>query len=925
MDMQGDEIIAGSPSVSSASVFAPGYGNPSNVASYLRKRLYLADAAASPPADPGKIAFLYKYKLYGPVSNQTEVIQRQFEHLSAYYGDAQRRQIQDALVELRKGLARNPESDILGHLLLDIYYDHTVAETVYARELLQKAELARFGGGELTLAAPPPPGKFIIENEIAAYQLALSSNSVVLANCMGLLRDPVECRLFQRLAPERGLAPATYLKTNEQGVAYETLVAEGGSLYDRFKDLALVYELLGDHGQAAAALARLHMAKGDTQAAQNIVSRTKRLLTLHNALLLGLFDLQLSADDPSRVTQAIARMNNSLADLELLRQTQRGRVNLLGFADDFLMFVQPKNPDGAASASTFDTLQTFLNPTLPGMNPLSFALSELEVLEKNYKRYRDSQDDLAEQFSDSSITYSDRLRDIVGVFPTDPTYSDVPTAHEGSELDQQFTSIELARNRIFENSTRIENLRMQVDIELNKAASISNVMVDFGNQRAFATEVIGHISAAQAGLNAGANAFSDPIKLTTGLFVYDLVNAEAQSLGEEGKAQLEAEKERLSALEQATIVNIETDALVKTLLLDMNVLLVDSQEAALTLRQEIHRLQGLLREKKQLEDRLALRDLRLARRYFADPVHRLSAQSYVIRANQAFESAQRWLFYLVRALEYKWNEDFGNYPYSNRYWSSQSIFGLRNALELNDYFMAMMEYDAPKDNTTSWQSPGWDYFSLRDDHFSCGSIGEFRELLHQAVDTNSTQKLIVLHFNTASTVRNLFLGATFDASGHLDEDRKGSYLDRIMEMRILIAGRDSLRKNEVPQVSLTYGGTSLIRNRVVGKYDTTRADRLRDEFTLYSTRFYQSDGSNYDDWISVEALSAQGVSAKLGESTGTKPDVTSIIQFAERSVAATDWTLKIPTQDSIARPYFIIDDVEDIEIWFYHRGADRTK
>ena len=118
--MQGDEIIAGSPSVSSASVFAPGYGNPSNVASYLRKRLYLADAAASPPADPGKIAFLYKYKLYRPVSNQTEVIQRQFEHLSAYYGDAQRQQIQDALVELRKKLARNPESDILRHLLLDI-------------------------------------------------------------------------------------------------------------------------------------------------------------------------------------------------------------------------------------------------------------------------------------------------------------------------------------------------------------------------------------------------------------------------------------------------------------------------------------------------------------------------------------------------------------------------------------------------------------------------------------------------------------------------------------------------------------------------------------------------------------------------------------------------------------------------------------
>ena len=122
--------------------------------------------------------------------------------------------------------------------------------------------------------------------------------------------------------------------------------------------------------------------------------------------------------------------------------------------------------------------------------------------------------------------------------------------------------------------------------------------IHFANYQADLTTYIGHISAAQAAAQAAADAFNSATWWGAGA---NGVNAVVQAAGEEAKGQLDAEKERQAGIEQAKIEGIETEARVKTMLLDMNTLAVDSQEAALMLKQEMGRLTALLREKADLE------------------------------------------------------------------------------------------------------------------------------------------------------------------------------------------------------------------------------------------------------------------------------------------------------------------------------------
>lgn len=955
---EGDETWTGS-----AYFFAPGYGNATNVASYARRLLYVPDAAASPFFNPWDAAFLYKYRLYGMGTNAQGVntLQLQFEHVSDYWpgpNGVYRTRSQQAEAELRQGLAQNPESDLLGDLLLDIYYDRTAADSLFARDALASADKARFGGKGLTIANPPAPGHFVIENEIAAYEAALRTNRVALSNYLVLVRDPAGAAFFQRLVPHRGLMPATYItKTNVvDGLpVYEeqSVIGDNVALFTGYKDLVLVTGLLRDYGQTAAALARLHLARGDTVAATNLIAGTQRFLTLQNSLWRGFFPgLTLPANDASGLAEAMTGINNSLADLETVKQNLGGLVNPLGFASDFLMFVQSRG--STSGQDTFDTLKGYLDPNAPGSNPLLTALDELQALQGSYQLYRESQDEMAEQFSDSSITYNDRLRDIVGVFPDDVRYSNDPTANRGSDLDLQYRKVELARNQILHNQTQMNNLARQMEIEIEKTAAISNIVVKYAGKRAAITEKIGYLSAEQQGINAIAQGFT-PEKLASGLFVADWGNAFAQSVAEAGKGLMEADKERLAADEQAEVLGAELNATIKGLLLEMNVLLVDSREAALTLQQEVNGLQALYREKQDLERKLVQRDNRLSRRYFADPVHRLSVQAGMARANQAFEQARRWLFFMTRALEYKWNEPFRGFMGADgRSWSSASVFQLRNATELQDCYNALCDYDKPKDATTPWGADDWDLFSLRKDGYgyragtnaqgqplryvvamSAGNsepldpTNAFRLRLSQQITNTGGGPELELQFNTARAVGNLFLGPTFTTNLPPTPivGRYGTYLDKVIEVRIRLAGNHSLLDGEVAGVTLTYGGTSYIRNRAVGNYASDRPDRLRGETTAYSTRFWQYVGPKPTDWLEIAALTAQAQKAlrsRTPPATGSGPAIKSVIEFADRSVAASGWTLTIPLEKSPGDANFHLGELDDIEIYFHHRAASRT-
>jgi len=936
----GNSFILGlfeySGSVGHTYIYGTDYGNIAGLNAYVRKMLYHPDAqTATPGFDPNQTAFRYRHLLYGEEAGQTRP---RIEDLTSLFGEPERDLAAIAETELLKGLALHPDNPVLGHLLLDIYYDRTVVEALLAKEIEAQAERSRFG---TPLGDPAPTGGFLIDNEIPLRQQLFEANREVLrgyfhllSNDLGLPHEPpLGFQLFQGLVPARGLAAATYV--TEGGDLLP--VTDDPVLFDGYKDLVLLFELLRDQGRAAETLARLLIARGsapDLDEAGELIADAQRFVYLQGNLLRSLFDDLPSEDHPSGLAQAIGGWRQSLNALTSLRPWLTGGANVLGFADDFLMFVQ-KFSGQQEVFDSYDALKVRLDPDTTS-NPLGFALQEHRVAVGSYTDYQGFRDQLAAQFGQSSITYQDRLRDIVGVFPDDPRYSDSPTNNPGSELDLQFRSIELAQLQIRRNQVEIENLNQQIQIEINKATSLSNVMVDFGGRQAELTKVIGHYNAAQAGANALADALS-PERLLTGRVFGYLANAAVQAGAEELKAQKEAEKEELAALEQATITGIESEATVKTLALGLKTLAVDSQETATLLRQEMNRLIALYREKEDLEQRLAEQEESLATRYFADPVHRLAARADMIDASLALEEARKWVFFLVRALEYKWNTPFRDYVYpagSGRRWSTHTLFRLRSAPELEEMVLALDSFESqiqlPKDDYFDW-------FSVREDFFgykltnrvgelqfypdpvtgeTVGALQAFRSRLRQLQDESGNVRL---RFSTVREVPGgtFFRGPRFAVSGQVLS--KGLFLDKIRWIKINLPGSHNLGRTQLSG-ELTYGGTSFIRNFDVGSRDPLRPDRLRNELTAYANRFWFFHAPS-GNWRFSEALSSP-VSMQLNPDPRTPPTVQEIEIFKERSVATSGWVLSIPTRD-LGEPVLDLDQLDDVELLFFHYAVTR--
>jgi hypothetical protein len=911
----------------------PNYTNETEVATYVRQMLYWPNANA---------AFVYKDKLY---TNQAGAIWPQVTNMASYYGETQRNRASEAQIHLERGLTNNPQSAALAELLLDLYYDRTVAEAILAREAVEKAERAHFGP---PIANPAPLNGFIIDNEITSYSNALRLNRTALASYCMLLTNrlgaldgnptPLGYRIFQQRVPGRGLSPATYLSN---GVPVSVTI-DTNVLFTGYKDLVLLYELLSDQGRTATTLARLMFLRngsGDVSSAEALVTEAERGLFLEAQALRTAFPA-LSPNEASLANSglatAMAGVSRSLEQLEGLRELRHSRLNPLGFEEDFLVLVQ-----GAFAGETprSDTYDAFYVHLADSSNALGQATAALGAARNSYANYRGFEDQVSEQFAGSSITYYDRLRDIVGYFPYEPAYATYPQGAPGSELDLQNLSIAAARLQIQKNQAEISNLEKQANYELAKAASVSDVYIKYGNKQAAITEWIGLINGVQAAANELANEAESAGQLNTAGAVGHGVNAIVQYAAEVGKGLLEAQKEQLAAAQSAEIVGIEAQTAVKILLLQMNTLAVDSLSAALQLRKEMNRLQELYREKDQLEGSLKEKDQALKRRYFADPVHRLVMQADMANADILFEEAQKWLFFMARALEYKWNE-----PLENKVsgWKMSHLFKLRNAEELQAMYAAMKGFDDGRVMSTT-SDDRFDWFSVREQFLgytrtnSLGqtayyvdpvtgqtndALGAFRLCLSRTV----TNGWIELDFNTVREIENksFFRGPTYYPDGSVDPGKKGYYLDKIRWLKIRLPGDYA---QEPLSGYLRYGGTSYLRNPEYGTRDPGRPDRLIGEMTAYSTRHWKkvSGRWQFSDGIDagVSMLKVPRTDPRLDgnpDRPDVLPSVNEIDVFKERSVATTRWHLSIPVIGAASVP---IANLDDIEIYFYHWSFNR--
>lgn len=351
-------------------------------------------------------------------------------------------------------------------------------------------------------------------------------------------------------------------------------------------------------------------------------------------------------------------------------------------------------------------------------------------------------------------------------------------------------------------------------------------------------------------------------------------------------------------------------------------------------------MSALYREKAALETRLAEAQAGMATRYFADPVHQLASEANVVEANLRFDRAQRWLFFMARALEYKWNIPFSNHSLDGRTWSTDTLFRLRNAGELEDFYAAMVDFDALINRGKTLR---YDWFSVRKDFMGLydtddlgnpaeyvdpvtgeihDAIGMFRVMLDRKTRHVGGGSEIVLDFNTVRQIPGgfFFVGPTFNLDGSISS--KGRFLNKIDYLQIRLPGNHTLGRSQLAG-NLTYGGTSFIRNFHVGQFDPERPDRLRNEMTAYSTRYWFYDPTEGQQrWKFTDGYTVDAVAMQLTDDPRVPPTVTKITEFKERSVAATGWRLTIPLVQQNTQ-VLKLSELNDIEIYFHHYSAAR--
>jgi hypothetical protein len=938
--------------------------------------LYVENATT--PEDKENAAFIYKNHLYNRASG---AIEAQFSNIADLWDETRRQRAMDALAILQDAFKYDPLNRTFRWALLDIYYDIATADIAIAKEKMVQANMQSLG------LVATPPGEFLITKEIdlmeealELYRFAVSGYFNLLKDSMGIASSPYNEEavpfgyyLFKTEVPNRPLL-SPLMKDAEGNWVLPTEASGDDNevqLFSGYKDIVLIFNVERDYAAAAAELARRYIMRGmlatetspsDLDKAAALIGAVQQQSYLEYALFVEMFpeiseDMN-AVDADSGMLEAVNSWRARVSELAYQQSYLNGESNLLGFTDDFLVLVQsqiPGNP-GVSYFDSYDFFAEYLDPnSLMADRPLRKALQDLETARTEYANYRDRSDQLFTEFTDRNSSFNTRLLEIVGVSYDHPDYVR-PFNNPAGLIYQQYKSVEMAQKRIEANRMEIQNINRQIEIEMWRRGeeerindAIREVYIDYGDRQAELTELIGEINAEQAYQNNIADMIASTsgslgypggvgMTITGGLVSYG-INANIQKDLENLKAGLEAEKEKMAALERAEVkalddalLDVNSQAQIKTWLLRMCTLEVESLEATLSLAQEWGRVLGLLTEKEALERSKAECNGALTDRYFADPIHRSLKDKSIIRAEYSFLYAQRWMYFAVRALEYKWNQPFAQfYSPSQCIFTADTLLQIRNAEELEDMYNAMAAWDIQQ--TLSGRSDnGYKKFSIRQDFLGYeGALGElnctdpitgewttpegaFRSYLKQDEvqlmgndPTNPLRGINAIKLSFSTVIGD-------PAANFFSRNR---WNEKIKWMRIKVYGAHIDGTESFVEGYLTYGGTSFIRNATEGYVDPQNSDRIIDEMRAYDSRYWYYD-NQLAQWRFKEAFGTSIPSIQVSNDPDVPLEVTQIDLFKEKSVATSEWTLYLPVSTTNGVPIMNMNAITDIEIHFYY-------
>jgi len=398
---------------------------------------------------------------------------------------------------------------------------------------------------------------------------------------------------------------------------------------------------------------------------------------------------------------------------------------------------------------------------------------------------------------------------------------------------------------------------------------------------------------------------------------------------------LQGLKELLAGIEKGKITLLEgkieaakLEAEIKTLLLRMTTLAIESMEAAVMMDQEMAKLRALLDEAAYLEAKWNEAENNLASRYFADPSHRIIMNDKIIEARHAFDRAQLWVYIMARALDYKWNTqvqaDWDDYTYT-----AKSAFAMMNAGELLEMAKALRYWD----ETHLLGNRGGETFhkfSLREDFLGYRRYDIYGNELYYAdpvtgkkVDAiqafRSYLKDVAAHYHSQNGGMSFFgevvriefstnkpnWGNTFFSTGHWNEKIKW------------VSGKinsSQYFQDSSLAVWLEQRGNGYLRNEAPGVVeDPERPDRVKGEFTVYPIKYWWigQDGK----WHSKDSFGFT-IDARVGIEPDAPPGTWQKKEFHEMPAGVSDWVLEIPTTEWDGTSILDYDSINDIEVWF---------
>ena len=864
----------------------------------------------------------------------------------------------------------NPTDKTVLHGLLDVPYYRSVGLIMLGNLDLEKAFSVRF-----LQAMSKNPGNVILDE---MYSLGWDNTGSTIVSDRGawqyfdkagqiwldVFNDPVQRDILKRLQPERSLVQTASAFSKPEPV------------YDGYKDAAAMLRALAQRSKTTKEIARrlILMMKRD-EAARMVEAHARDIMLLRNIIFQELELDPVVADASAAekfpgLAESLAEFSGTMEALTTTRYAALNeRWNALGFDKDLAVVVPGSQAEDAAS--TYDWLRNQIFN--PDTNQPKGTLQTASVAEQSAEEYKKNfilnATSYLNEFGQIEDQYNERLVDLCGGTLDAPN---IERPDEGGGLIQnQLYNVQKAANNIEHVTRLMENVHTKIDIERWRVAEVNGILdrkaelsIKVGGQTAELTQEIANIQGDMAlanGLAQAAAAATGAITInpwqagrSAAQAAIHTANAFIQREMQQEIGKKQAQMQKIQAQKEADFIKFDEEineinslAQIKTWLLDLYTYEIDLIDAKLTLQQETERLAQYVN---QIDVILALKERgenRLARKSLADPTYRIEVTRSALYAENMFEKAQFWTYLTVRALEYKWAEDFTRNtqlaPYIGKVVACRmagdplkpktntllDILSQLNTWDSGQRFSGFnhhyWNFSFKKDYlgmTFEKKEPGSEVAKSPEDQFR-EYLLDLRENSRITLDNGTV--LVKIPFSTVRfkiegkdlvnlPVENSY-GQSVSAQGTPVFDAR-LWNDKIDSVSVDIVG-DKVYTPDAQSMPITleYAGTGFLRTQsnftIDGKYVDFRAYPMTNvEFSLTPTNF---------KWTMKDYLK-DAFTAKLVTSPRDIPDfVFKSANFRERPVACTSWALYLPLQGTN------FENIHDIRIGILHRAFTRQK